>query len=131
MPIVVYILVFFVVHCSQSNIHVICPPQSSYYQTIKLCSLGHGYRILVVILPKKLLSPSLTNYCSLLTTHFSLLIAHRSQDSTPPFNLKEPSKYRLPTLKLFVMGHGIGKDEMDYLSMYTSQTCTHHSHLYM
>jgi hypothetical protein len=31
MPLVMYILVIFVAHYSQSNFHVVCPSQSSYY----------------------------------------------------------------------------------------------------
>ena len=75
MPLVVYILVIFVAHYSQSNIHVVCPSQSSSFWILKICSLGHDYRILGVLLPNILFSSPLTNYRSSLTTH-------RSQDST-------------------------------------------------
>ena len=82
MPIVVYILVFFVAHHSQSSVHVVCPPQSSYYYTPKLYPLGHGYRILVVLLPNMLFSSLITNYRSLLTAQKITVPSHRLRART-------------------------------------------------
>jgi hypothetical protein len=44
----------------------------------KIYHLGHGYRILVVLLPNILFYSLLTNYHSLLTAHCSLLTRYHS-----------------------------------------------------
>jgi hypothetical protein len=64
--------------CSPLTIERSCCLSSPIFLLLnpKIYHLGHGYRILVVLLPNILFSSLLTNYRSLLT-------AHRSQDSTP------------------------------------------------
>ena len=60
---------FLVIHCSQYNIHVVCHPN---LEPLKYISLGHDYRILVVLLPKKKIL-----HRSQITAHRSLLTARK------------------------------------------------------
>ena len=68
MPIGVYIS-FFSLLTTHNLAFVLFVLPNLIPEPLTCISLGHGYRILVVLLPNILLASTLTNYHSLLTAH--------------------------------------------------------------